>query len=61
MKKTTVAGCAMWITGLILFITGLNLAGKAKEWLTVAGSVCFLVGLGILGIVWAKKKTDEKK
>lgn len=50
----------MWIVGLILFITGLNLTGKTKEWMTVIGSIAFLAGLGMLGIVWAKRKKDEQ-
>ena len=58
MKKLTAAGCTMWIAGLILFITGLNLTGKTKEWMTVIGSIAFLAGLGMLGIVWAKRKKD---
>ena len=61
MKKLTAAGCVLWIIGLILFITGLNLTGAAKDWLTVAGSIAFLAGLGTLGIVWAKKKKNEQE
>ncbi len=61
MKKLTAAGCVLWIIGLILFITGLNLTDAAKDWLTVAGSIAFLAGLGMLGIVWAKKKKDEQE
>ena len=61
MKKVTAAGCAMWIIGLIVFITGLNLTGSTKEWMTVTGSIAFLAGLGMLGFVWAKRKKDEQK
>ena len=62
MKQTwTVAGCVLWILGLITFITGLNLTGSAKEWLTVIGSVVFLAGLGITGAVWLKKKSSENR
>ena len=49
MKKVTAAGCAMWIIGLIVFITGLNLTGSTKEWMTVTGSIAFLAGLGMEG------------
>ena len=59
MKGWTVAGCALWIIGLILFVTGLNLAGQVKDLLTVIGSITFLAGLGISGAVWMKKKKDE--
>lgn len=66
MKKWTAAGSVLWIIGLAAFITGLNLTGNAKEWLTVAGSIAFLAGLGIMGAVWMKTKnepakTEEKK
>ena len=59
MKKVSAAGCALWIAGLIVFITGLNLTGNAKEWMTVAGSIVFLAGLGITGAIWMKKKKEE--
>ena len=55
-KKWTLAGSALWIAGLIVFITGLNLDGKIKSWMTIIGSAVFLVGLGITGAIWLKKK-----
>ena len=55
------AGCFLWIAGLAAFIVGLNLSGNAREWTIAAGSIAFLIGLGINGIVWAKKKRDEEK
>ena len=61
MKKIMTAGCLLWIAGLVLFITGLNLTGNAREWLTVIGSISFLIGLGTLGTIWAKKKKDEQE
>ena len=66
MKKWAAAGCTLWIVGLAAFITGLNLTGNVKEWMTVAGSIAFLAGLGINGAVWMKTKnepneTEEKK
>ena len=66
MKKWTVTGCALWIIGLAVFITGLNLTGSTKDWMTVAGSIVFLAGLGITGAVWMKTKkepdgAEEKK
>lgn len=59
MKKWTAAGCILWIAGLAVFITGINLTGNVKEWMTVAGSIVFLAGLGITGAVWMKTKRDE--
>ena len=61
MKKLTVIGCSMWIIGLITAIIGLNLTGEAKTWVSIIGNVVFLVGLGITGVVWLKKKKDEDK
>ena len=40
MKKWTIAGCALWIVGLVVFITGLNLAGKKKEAALIARRFC---------------------
>ena len=59
MKKLTVIGCSMWIVGLITAIIGLNLTGEAKTWVSIIGNVVFLVGLGITGIVWVKKKKES--
>lgn len=62
MRKWTAAGCCLWIIGLAVFIIGLNLDGNTKEWMTIAGSITFLAGLGISGAVWMKNKnTAEEK
>ena len=55
------AGCTLWIAGLAVFITGLNLSGAARDWLTIAGSIAFLAGLGITGAVWLKKEKENKE
>ena len=60
MKKLTVIGCTMWIVGLVTAIIGLNLTGNARTWVSIVGNVVFLIGLGITGIVWMKKKKDEE-
>jgi len=60
MKKLTVIGCTMWIVGLVTAIIGLNLTGDARTWVSIVGNVVFLVGLGITGIVWMKKKKDDE-
>ena len=60
MKKLTVIGCTMWIVGLVTAIIGLNLTGNARTWVSIVGNVVFLVGLGITGIVWMKRKKDEE-
>ena len=60
LKKLTVIGCTMWIVGLVTAIIGLNLTGDARTWVSIVGNVVFLVGLGITGIVWMKKKKDDE-
>lgn len=60
MKKWTAAGSTLWIVGLAAFIIGLNLEGNVKDWMTIAGSIVFLAGLGITGAVWMKTKNAEK-
>ena len=61
MKKLTVAGCIFWIAGLIVFIVGMNLNSNAREPMMTLGSIVFLVGLAINGVVWVKRKNDENK
>ena len=43
MKKMTIIGCILWIAGIAAFIIGLNLSGSTKDWMTVTGSIVFLV------------------
>ena len=61
MRKWTAAGCLLWIAGLAAFIIGLNLTGSAKEWTTVIGSIAFLAGLGIVGVVWLKTRYNQQE
>ena len=61
LKKLTVIGCTMWILGLVTTIIGLNLTGNAKTWVSIVGNVVFLIGLGITGIAWVKKKKDVEE
>ena len=61
MKKLTVAGCIFWIAGLIVFIVGMNLKSNVREPMMTLGSIVFLVGLAINGVVWVKRKNDENK
>ena len=60
-KAWTITGCVLWIAGLILFITGLNLEGDTGTWMNVAGSVSFLLGLGVTGAVWITRKKNEEE
>lgn len=59
MKKLTVAGCIFWIVGLIVFIVGMNINSSIRETMMTLGSIVFLMGLAINGVVWAKKKNDS--
>jgi Mg2+ and Co2+ transporter CorA len=59
-KKLTVIGCTMWIIGLAASIIGMNLTGAAKSWVSITGNVVFLIGLGITGFVWLKKREENQ-
>ena len=59
-RKWSLISCILWIAGLAVFITGLNLSGETKEWMTVSGSIAFLAGLGIAGVIWAKRKKSSE-
>ena len=62
MERTlSIIGCVLWIAGLAATITGLNLSGNAGRWLTVIGNIAFLVGLGIVGAIWLRKKKGEQE
>ncbi len=56
-------GCFCWVAGFIVFMVGMNLEGATKEWMSVAGSIVFFIGLVIVGVIWAKKKyiDDDNK
>ena len=58
-KIWTVTGCGLWIIGLAVFIVGLNVSGNAGNWMTLLGSIAFLIGLGITGAIRMKRKKDE--
>ena len=58
-RKMTIVGSVLWIGGLASAIIGLNMEGNAGTWTAVGGNIAFLVGLGIMGIVWFKKKSKE--
>ena len=58
-RKMTIVGSVLWIGGLAAAIIGLNMEGSAGTWTAVGGNIAFLVGLGIMGVVWFKKKSKE--
>lgn len=61
MKKTMmIAGCVLWIAGLILSIVGMNLTGTAGRWTAVIGNILFLVGLGIVGALWLRNRMTRE-
>ncbi len=65
MKKgLNITGCVLWIAGFVMTIVGLNIQGSTGQWVSVIGNILFLVGLGLVGIVWFKnrrEKPEEKK
>ena len=59
-KKWAVTGYLLWIIGLIVFIVGINLTGDVKEWMSLAGTIAFMAGLGITGALWVIRKKEEE-
>jgi hypothetical protein len=60
-KKLTVTGGILWIVGLILSIVGLNLEGGMSSGLAIAGNIVFLIGLGISGVAWIRRRNEEER
>lgn len=60
-KKWAVTGYLLWIIGLIVFIVGINLTGDVKEWMSLAGTIAFMAGLGITGALWVIRKKEEEE
>ena len=60
-RKLTVIGSVLWIAGLAAAIIGLNLTGTIVTVLSVCGNIAFLVGLGIMGVVWFRKRRSQEK
>ena len=58
-KKLTIIGCVLWIAGLVAAILGLNMDGNAGTWTAVGGNIAFLTGLGMMGVVWFRKKKNQ--
>ena len=55
-------GDILWIAGLVLTSAGLNVKGSTGTWMTIAGNISFLVGLGLLGALWfIRHRHDEQK
>ena len=59
-KKIAVVSCSLWILGLTAFIVGLNMESPVKDWMTVIGTIVFLLGLGGQGILWAKRRNEPE-
>ena len=57
-KLLPILGAGLWILGLILSIVGLNIHSDTGTWLSVIGNILFLVGLGIEGYIWFRRKRD---
>ena len=59
-KRLAALGAGFWILGLVLFVLGLNISGTAGQWMTVIGSIVFLIGLGLEGVLWFRRRDQEK-
>ena len=60
-KKIAVISCSLWILGLSAFIVGLNMDPPVRDWMTVIGTIVFLLGLGGQGILWAKRRNEPEQ
>ena len=60
-KLLPILGASLWILGLILSIVGLNIHTDTGTWFSVAGNILFLVGLGLEGILWLRRKKDASE
>lgn len=60
-KLLPVLGASLWILGLVLSIVGLNIHSATGTWISVIGNIAFLVGLGLEGIHWVRRRKDKKR
>ena len=60
-KKLTLTACILWLAGLAAFIIGLNISGDTGKWLSTAGEIIFLIGLGIEGVLYFRKRNAESE
>ena len=55
-KLLPVLGASLWILGLILFVVGLNIHTPAGSWMSIAGNIAFLVGLGLEAVWYLRRR-----
>ena len=60
-KLLPALGAGLWIAGLILAITGLNIRSDAGQWMSVTGNIAFLAGLGLEGVWWLRRRKDRQE
>lgn len=60
-KTIAIIALVLWVAGLILTLTGINLVKPTGSWMTVAGSVSLVLGLALVGVLWFGKRTEEKE
>ena len=58
-KALPILGASLWILGVVLTIVGMNLHSQTGSWLSVIGSIVFLLGLAMEGIFWFRKKRND--
>ena len=62
LRLLMLPGDILWIAGLVLTIVGLNVKGDTGNWMTIAGNISFLLGLGLLGALWfIRHRRDEEQ
>lgn len=61
MERTLkILASLFWIIGLAVSIVGLNIKTDTGRWMSVAGSITFLIGLALQGVVWALAARAKK-
>ena len=61
MEKTLkILASLFWIIGLAVTIIGLNIQTDTGRWMSVIGSITFLIGLALQGVVWALMARSKK-
>lgn len=60
-KLLPALGASLWILGLVMSIVGLNIHTPTGSWISVVGNIAFLVGLGLEGVWWVRRRKDAKE
>ncbi|MBQ9251966.1 MAG: hypothetical protein IJ188_04955 [Clostridia bacterium] len=60
-KLLPALGASLWILGLVMSIVGLNIHTPTGSWISIVGNIAFLVGLGLEGVWWVRRRKGDKE